>query len=335
MKIIKKDVKHNIITVKPETEDDLWVLEKIVMPGDLISGKTIRGIEIERGDKREKVKKTIFVKISAEKVEYSENQLRVGGKIIEGPEDVSHSYHTFEIKVGNPVTIEKEWSKYMIDELYAARKKREPILICVLDDEEASFALLTERLKQLTTIKGVTGKSLGEADKRNYYKELVKYMEDVSKRFGANKIILAGPGFTKENLIKQIKDDFRKKIFVDTVAHTGETGIQEVLKRGIVDKIIKDSSISEETQLVEKFFEEISKNGPVTYGEEEVKKAVDMGAVEKLLISDTFVRRNEQLLKSTEQKGGSVKIISTEHEAGKRLENMGGIAAFLRYKISD
>ncbi|RLI96396.1 MAG: mRNA surveillance protein Pelota, partial [Candidatus Aenigmatarchaeota archaeon] len=55
MKIIKKDLRHNKLVIKPETEDDLWVLEKIIQPGDLVSGKTVRSIAIERGDKREKV----------------------------------------------------------------------------------------------------------------------------------------------------------------------------------------------------------------------------------------------------------------------------------------
>ncbi|MCD6557832.1 MAG: mRNA surveillance protein pelota [Candidatus Aenigmarchaeota archaeon] len=335
MKIIKKDLRHNKLVIKPETEDDLWVLEKIIQPGDLVSGKTVRSIAIERGDKREKVKKKIFAKITVEKVELNDGMLRVNGKIVEASEDVPHAHHSFEVEIGGLITIEKEWHKYHLDQLNAAQRKQPKILICVLDDESADFATLTSRISYDANIKGITGKSLGEQDKSPYYKEVINYLKEAVKR-GAEKIIIAGPGFTKDNIMKLIKNDkdLGGKVFTDNVAHTGHAGIQEVLKRGIVDKILKNSAISEETRLVEQFFEELGKDGNVSYGKEEVKKAINMGAVEKLLISDSLIKDNEELMKKAEQMGAKVRIISTEHEAGKRLLNMGGFAAFLRYKLN-
>lgn len=335
MKIIKKDLRHNKLVVKPETEDDLWLLEKIIQPGDSVSGKTVRSIVVERGDKREKVKKKIFAKIAVEKVEFTDGILRAGGKIVEASEGVPHAHHSFEIEVGGLVIIEKDWHKYHLDQLAAAQKRQPKILICVLDDESADFATLTNRLRHDASIKGITGKSLGEQDKSPYYREVIRYLKEALKR-GAEKIIIAGPGFTKDNIMKLVKSEkeLSGKVFTDSLAHTGRTGVQEVLKRGIVDKILKDSRISDETRLVEKFFEELGKEGNVAYGREEVKKAVEMGAVETLLISDTMVRDNEEVMKKAEQMGALVKIISTEHESGKRLLSMGGFAAFLRYKIN-
>jgi protein pelota len=38
-------------------------------------------------------------------------------------------------------------------------------------------------------------------------------------------------------------------------------------------------------------------------------------------------------MQNVEQKGGRIKIISTEHEAGKELHALGGAAALLRFPI--
>ena len=85
--------------------------------------------------------------------------------------------------------------------------------------------------------------------------------------------------------------------------------------------------------MVEKFIEKLEKDEAVTYGLDHVSKAVELGAVDTVLISDKLVKENQELLKNTENNGGTVRIISSEHEAGEKLFNMGGIAAILRYKL--
>jgi len=41
----------------------------------------------------------------------------------------------------------------------------------------------------------------------------------------------------------------------------------------------------------------------------------------------------EELMRSVEQRRGSVTVVSTEHEAGAKLLALGGIAALLRFPI--
>jgi protein pelota len=72
-----------------------------------------------------------------------------------------------------------------------------------------------------------------------------------------------------------------------------------------------------------------------------VKKAVEYGAVDFLLISDKVLReaeddertRLEGLMRRAEHMGGRVMIIGSEHESGVKLLGLGGIAAQLRYAI--
>ena len=81
----------------------------------------------------------------------------------------------------------------------------------------------------------------------------------------------------------------------------------------------------------------LSKNSElVVYGLNQTKNAINMGAVKKLLILDIYMKDDniEKLMDLTENMGGEVTIISNEHDGGKQLEALGGMAAILRYPIS-
>jgi protein pelota len=64
---------------------------------------------------------------------------------------------------------------------------------------------------------------------------------------------------------------------------------------------------------------------------------MNYSAIETLLVTDEFIRKNrravEDLMNSVENIGGKVVIISTEHDAGKQLKALGGVGALLRFPI--
>src|SRR4030043_263296 len=80
----------------------------------------------------------------------------------------------------------------------------------------------------------------------------------------------------------------------------------------------------------------------IVYGFEEVERATKLGAVEKLMLADSLLRESsdekrlaiEEVMKEAEKKRGSVMVISTGHEAGAKLVALSGIAALLRFPIS-
>ena len=90
-------------------------------------------------------------------------------------------------------------------------------------------------------------------------------------------------------------------------------------------------------------FKEISKDNLAAYGLKEVKEAVNSGAVAMLMVTDSLIQKSrqddkyqeiEELMKVTEQIKGEVFIISSDNEAGKKLDGLGGIGAILRYKVN-
>jgi protein pelota len=151
-------------------------------------------------------------------------------------------------------------------------------------------------------------------------------------------LIILGPGFAKETLLAEGKSKAPEIFDRANVFHTGQAGmagIHELMKKGIGAEVLRGSRVAEETEEVERVLEEIAKDGPVAYGTKEVGDAIDAGAVEFLIISEEKAREKqmERLMKAVEDARGKVMVVSEYHEAGKKLDAIGGIAAILRFKI--
>ena len=83
----------------------------------------------------------------------------------------------------------------------------------------------------------------------------------------------------------EIDHRLMKKIIgtIDT-SYTDESGIRELVQKS--EDLLKDTDMMKERKIVNDFLTELAKDGLATYGEKEVMKALDLGQVEKLLISE-------------------------------------------------
>jgi protein pelota len=83
-----------------------------------------------------------------------------------------------------------------------------------------------------------------------------------------------------------------------------------------------------------------------TYGPREVESAVDQGAVGRgggvLIMSNRLFRSQDVAERKRwvslvdrvrDVEGGEVRVLSSDHESGKRLEGLGGIAALLTFPV--
>ncbi len=346
MKQLALKLKQGEAKLLVENPDDLWFLNNIIDKGDIIKGKTLRKIKVTEEAAAER--KKVFLALQVEKVEFTATELRVSGRVTEGPEDVPHgSYHTFSVEVGSTITIVKpEWLRYQLDYLKEAMTaKVTKIVVCVFDREEALFAKLArDGYEMLTTIRGkVTKKAVPEKVKETFYEEIIKQLEDYDKRFGLDKIILASPSFWKEELYKVLRNqELKKKIIQATCSGVDETAIAEVLKRKETQEALRQERVSKEMGIIDDLFGKIAKQGPAAYGMKETLQAADAGAIEHLLVTDKLIQKLREedkfaeldsMMKQVDRTKGKVWIISTEHEGGKRLHGLGGIGAILRYKM--
>ena len=347
MKVLFKDLKHGEIKLVPENLDDIWHLYNIIEENDLVRAVTFRTDEQKddkkRSKKAEKKRMKLGIRVSEVKFHEFSDRLRIHGIIEEGPQDLG-SFHTLNIDADKmePITIIKEkWKDYQLKRIDEAVKQRnQPILVFVsLDEDNATVAILRQSgIQWIADIDSKrSGKMYESKDTQNeYFSEILQVVK--TNKTQASPLIIVGPGFTKEHFLKYGKEkepNLFEKTFIHATGHSGMNGIQEAIKTGIVKQITKENRVVLETMIVEKLFEEIKKNGLVTYGPEEVKNAVQQGAVEKLIIADKIVRtpQGEELLRAAKENNSDFIIVNTMNEAGKKLEGIGGVAALLRFRI--
>src|SRR3972149_3680719 len=116
----------------------------------------------------------------------------------------------------------------------------------------------------------------------------------------------------------------------------GMAGIQEAMRGGLGAKILEETRVAQETRLVERLLEEIAKGGLFAYGPDETRTAVEAGAVETLLVTDTQGRGlavGGPIPRGGRPAGGRGAGAGPRHEAGKKLEGLGGLGAILRFPI--
>jgi len=340
--VIKKNLKgkEGEISLVPESLDDLWHLKFLVEKGDLVYAQTLRKVESATDKIRPESaeKKPVRLGIRVEKVEFQKfsNRLRIHGIIEDGIDFGAH--HTLNIEPGRDLSIIKTWKNHQLKRIEEAVRasKRPRVVIVTVEEGYATIGVLREYgVDEIAEITGSSGKGVG-GTRREFFLQVIKQLEVFGDE--AESIIIAGPGFVKEELFRimeEISPELKKKALLVDTSSTGVSGYQEVLRRGSIEKILSDMRLVKEAELFEELMKEISRNGAVAYGLEEVKEAAEMGAVETLLITDemAMTEEGERLIRETENKGGKYVIFSTEFDPGKRLAHLGGVAALLRFRI--
>ena len=354
MKILHSNIRKGEYKLQIQNLDDLWYLSQIIDTGDTAKGRTIR--KIKTGGSSDDaassvIRKPIFISIEVEKLAYTKDSLRILGRINEASEDISKGeHHSFNVEEQTIISIIKpKWYKYQLEKLKeSAEQKDTKILVCVFDREEATVALIKKYgFEILTEFTGNMQKK-GDPDKQNkhssnFYEEIISKLTEYTVRLGIDHVVLASPAFFKEDLMKELRDnELKKKIILATCNAVGKPGINEVLKRPEVKEVLKQERTAKEINLVDKLLSEISKQALAVYGLKETRNAVDAGAVETVLITDGYIfklreenkyQEIDKLLKHADTMKAAILVISSEHEGGKKLDGLGGIAALLRYRL--
>jgi len=359
MKILLKDVKHGKIAVVPEVLDDLWVLYNVILKEDVVYAKTSREVKLgeryERAEKGKRMTVVLGLKVEHASWDRSLNRLRVHGIVSDAPDEIGAkgSHHTINVTLNKPLTIVKDaWLKYQLDRLERATKTGvSPVTVISIDDERYCVAVLRQfnvdvKAEEATRIPGKQNTENRTKAFQEFFKSALGSLREVLS-VNAYPIVIIGLGFTKNAFVKYLREKApevaEKVLDVKSVNSSGSAGISEALRSGILTKTLRHLRISEETKAVEEVLLRLGKGkGYVAYGFSDVEKACMLGAVETLLITDVRLREApneervamEDLMRMVEEKGGRIVVVSTEHEAGIKLQSLGGIAALLRFPIN-
>jgi protein pelota len=340
------------VTLVPENVDDLWHLSHVLEPGDLVEGDTTRRIQRNDDQMRDTggEREHIHVTISVEDVEFARfaNRLRVGG-VIEATsrEETLGKHHTINVEAHEELTIEKRFKPDQLDRIEQATEAEEDTEVAILTVEEGEGYIHTVQqygTEEYASFNRPTGKGEYARPRTELFDELGSALSHLD----ADAVIVAGPGFTKNDAREYIEENYpeaaeRIAATVDT-ASAGDRGVHEVLKRGAVEDVQTETRIAKEAELIDELTERIAEGAKATYGIEQVAEAAEFGAVEDLLVLDDRLRRERQgegewaldvneVIERVEQQGGDVTVFSAEFAPGEQLKNLGGIAALLRYRL--
>lgn len=343
MRIIHKDIKAGEIKLMLQRLEDLWHLERVLKEGDLVEARTYRSVKFGEGKEE---KKPVFITLRVENVEFAEtaNRLRISGVIIAGnPEEFVQKgrHHTIDLEPGDTVKVIKEWKNFEISRLEKAVKEtsRPTLRIIVMDEEKALTAVLRGYgLEYGPTIWfGGSKREDNYEDKvRQYYGEVASHISGSGERF-----IVAGPGFAKEGLksfISKKCPELLSRITFESCSYAERSGISELMKKGVVEKIAGEAQMEQEEKLFDEFMVRVHKGtGLAAYGKKEVAEAVELGAVETLLVLDEALRKDKEMERMTEEaesKKANIVFFSSRGDSAHKLKGFGGIAALLRFRIS-
>jgi peptide chain release factor subunit 1 len=194
-------------------------------------------------------------------------------------------------------------SRFHTEHLQEQLREKETYGILLIDASGATIATLQgkrlEIVRDMTS--GVAGKTRagGQSARRyerlrdmqlnEYFTRVGQHANDIFLPIDTLKgVLLAGPGPTKYDFDKgDYLNYMLKKKIIDTIdtAYVQEQGVKEVVERA--PEIMRKVRYIEEKQIMQQFLYEIGHDsGLITYGEAEVRKALEAGAVRTLLISE-------------------------------------------------
>jgi protein pelota len=356
VKIIGKNLRQGFVKVVPSSDDDLWHLYNVIYKGDEVYAYSSRNVKSDKEYSRPKSGERVsaFMGVKVESVGWDKflGKLRVHGIIIQAPDIMpTGAHHTLNIALNQPLTIvKKEWPKHLLDRLNRASRTEKPIIILSIDDEGFALAETRQYGVDIKVEERVKLPGKHEADQRSaatkgYFKRAVSSLNQLWAP-KHNPIVIVGVDYIKNDFAKFLKDetsDMAKSVIdIKSVNNGGVSGIYEAMRSGALLKAAKQMRIIDETEVMEEVMKRLGKGeATVTYGLDAVENAVQMGAVETLVVADTMIRESdeeqrlhlEQLMREVEQRRGRVTVVSTEHEAGEKLIALTGIAALLRFPI--
>ena len=194
-------------------------------------------------------------------------------------------------------------SRFHTEHLQELLREKETYGILLIDASEATIATLQGKRMEIVRKmhSGVAGKTrAGGQSARRYERLRDMQLNEYFTRVGqhANEIflpidtlkgiILAGPGPTKYDYEKgDYLNYMLKNKIIDTIdtAYVEEQGVKEVGEKA--PEIMRKVRYIEEKQIMQQFLYEIGHDtGLITYGEAEVRRALEMGSVRTLLISE-------------------------------------------------
>ncbi|CAG8971774.1 hypothetical protein HYALB_00001883 [Hymenoscyphus albidus] len=350
-----------------------WHAYNLIAVGDTLRASAVRKVTTESSTgstNSKRIHTTISILTTSLSFDPQVSQLHVSGRVVEENTFVPMgSYHTLDLELQRNFTLTKKdgWDSVALDMIRESiRVDKEGVVPAVVMQEGlANICLITEYqtvLKQRVEVaipKKRSGRA-GDHDKgldkffATVLETLLRHVDITQPR----PLLLASPGFVAAGFQKYIISEAtrtgnkallgNKSNFLVVHSSSGHLhSLTEIMKSPAVLAKLKDTKYARESQYMDDFSAMLRKDdGRAWYGPSEVERAAEKGGLGPggvLLINNSLFRAQEVgvrkrwvgLVDRVKGGGGEVRILSSDHESGKRLENLSGVAAILTFPLED
>ncbi len=240
---------------------------------------------------------------------------------------------TDELRVGDQlITFDQDNKLYTMD-IKDIKKNNKNIKLIDIETEEGNFFAngflvhnSSQRFHRIT--EGLT---------KDFYKRIAGEMKKIFFEMPKLKgILVGGPIPTKDEFLdgEYMATKLREKVIgrID-IGDSDESGLKELVEKS--RDILADQEIVYEKKILEKFFETLGEKPDLAYyKEKDIRKALQYGAVETLIVSKQFDKKiSKELVELAENIGSNIEIVSTETTEGEQFNNLSGVGAILRFRI--
>ncbi|KAL9092350.1 MAG: hypothetical protein Q9159_000858 [Coniocarpon cinnabarinum] len=236
-------------------------------------------------------------------------------------------------------------------------------LVCIFT---ASQALIRQRVEvSIPRSSAAVGAGKFEAGMAKFFKTtmdtLLRAMEfeELMKTDQKPPLVVGSTGFTAQKFLEYVRQQawqksdkkmaeyFRSSALVVHTAGGKLHNLSEALSQPDVKRKLADTKFGQESVIMERFLDLVREDqGRAWYGAREVVKAINQGAVGRgggtLLISNALFRSDDVSVRRKwvdlvervrKDEGGEVRVLSSAHETGKRLETLGSIGCITTYPV--
>lgn len=234
-------------------------------------------------------------------------------------------------------------SEFLLEPLEAMMEAKDTYILVVMDGRDATIGTLRgtyfnveKKLRSFAHAKvRKGGQSAGRYERAieesidDYYKSVADAINNIFEKYQRkiSGLVVGGPGPTKDNFVKSKNVNYQIKILgtFDTGYTDEHTGINELLEKA--KEILSEQAAVKEMKTMERFLDEIARNGLATYGYENVSKALRNDNAVKLIISEDLELTNVEYKCSS--CGSTMSFLEqgnsrhSKHEDGGSLEITG------------
>ena len=181
------------------------------------------------------------------------------------------------------------------------------------------------------------------ASDTNFFKKVLTVAKNYFSDDSIKNIVIAGPGTYKTKFNSFLQEEWRNhnKIFLVEDLSSAYY-IQELVNRQTLQKLAGEYQVLEESAILSEFEKRLGQNfEKICYGLDQSIQSVEQGALETILLLDTFLRsendeekeRIVHLMDLIDKTRVKFFIVDNKSENGKIVQNFGGVVGLLRYSL--